>query len=106
MDRRIYGDDYVPDDPTEIAHVDAVLKLLAVMTGDRRYEAILAPGIEKEVKTMCGIAEKLEQKGRAEERKALVAAVRRLQAGETMDDLIESGVDRETVEIAVTLTEK
>ena len=33
--------DYIPDDPTEIRHVDEVLKLLQVMTGDRRYEEIL-----------------------------------------------------------------
>ena len=31
---------YIPDDPTEIRHVDEVLKLLKVMTGDRRYEEI------------------------------------------------------------------
>ena len=32
--------DYIPDDPTEIRHVDEVLKLLQVMTEDRRYEEI------------------------------------------------------------------
>ena len=32
--------DYIPDDPTEIRYVDEVLKLLQVMTGDRRYEEI------------------------------------------------------------------
>lgn len=32
--------DYIPDDPTEIKHVDEVLKLLEVMTGDRRYTDI------------------------------------------------------------------
>lgn len=34
--------DYVPDDPRELVHVDEVLKLLSVMTGDVRYESILA----------------------------------------------------------------
>lgn len=34
--------DYVPRDKTTLKHVDAVLKLLAVMSGDRRYEEILA----------------------------------------------------------------
>lgn len=33
--------DYVPDDHTEIAHVDALLKLLSVTTNDNRYENIL-----------------------------------------------------------------
>ncbi len=32
--------DYIPDDPTEIKYVDEVLKLLNVMTGDKRYEKI------------------------------------------------------------------
>lgn len=32
--------DYIPDDPTEIRHVDEVLKLLQVMTGDERYKQI------------------------------------------------------------------
>lgn len=33
---------YVPHDKTILKHVDAVLKLLAVMSGDHRYESILA----------------------------------------------------------------
>lgn len=33
--------DYVADDPTEIQHVDEVLKLLSVMTGDRDYEKVI-----------------------------------------------------------------
>ena len=32
--------DYIPDDPTELRHVDEVLKLLQVMTGDKRYQKI------------------------------------------------------------------
>ena len=45
--------DYVPHDKTILKHVDAVLKLLAVMSGDHRYELILAdPEHKGEVKTM------------------------------------------------------
>ena len=45
--------DYVPHDKTILNHVDTVLKLLAVMSGDRRYETILAnPEQKSEVKTM------------------------------------------------------
>ena len=40
MYRKEKNKDYIPDDPTEIRHVDEVLKLLQVMTGDRRYEEI------------------------------------------------------------------
>ena len=48
--------DYIPDDPTEIRHVDEVLKLLQVMTGDRRYEEIFRKKKEG-VHSMCDVAE-------------------------------------------------
>ena len=54
--------DYIPDDPTEIRHVDEVLKLLQVMTRDRRYEEIFRKKKE-EVHSMCDVAERLEQMG-------------------------------------------
>lgn len=44
-----------------IKHVDKVLKLLAVMAGDPRYEQLLYDG--KEVWSMCTVAEKLTQIG-------------------------------------------
>lgn len=34
--------DYIPDDPTEIKHIDEVLKLLQVMTGDSNNELVIA----------------------------------------------------------------
>ena len=45
--------DYIPDDPTEIRHVDEVLKLLQVMTGDRRYEEIFRKKKEKTHTLVC-----------------------------------------------------
>ena len=54
--------DYIPDDPTESRHVDEVLKLLQVMTGDRRYEKIFRKKKEG-VHSMCDVAERLEQMG-------------------------------------------
>ena len=67
---------YIPDDPTEIKHVDEVLKLLQVMTGDDRYKEMFKK--KKEVHSMCDVAERLEQMGiakgielgREEEKKA------------------------------------
>ena len=53
--------DYIPDDPTEIKHVDEVLKLLLVMTGDERYQTIFQK--EKGVHSMCDVAERLEKMG-------------------------------------------
>lgn len=38
--RKRENPDYVPDDPTDIEHVDEVLKLLSVITGDDRYERV------------------------------------------------------------------
>lgn len=64
--KRLYGDDYIPDDPSVIEHVDAVLKLLAVMTGDRRYELPIPE--RKEVSTMCDVAQRLEERGVAKGR--------------------------------------
>ena len=53
--------DYIPDDPTEIKHVDEVLKLLQVMTGDDRYKEMFKK--KKEVHSMCDVAElNLEEK--------------------------------------------
>lgn len=52
---------YIPDDPTEIKHVDEVLKLLQVMTGDERYQMIFQK--KKGVRSMCDVAERLEKMG-------------------------------------------
>ena len=68
--------DYIPDDPTEIKHVDEALKLLQVMTGDDRYKEMFKK--KKEVHSMCDVAERLEKMGiakgielgREEEKKA------------------------------------
>ena len=49
------------DDPTEIKYVDEVLKLLNVMTGDKRYEKIFQK--KKGVRSMCDVAERLEKMG-------------------------------------------
>lgn len=60
---------YKPDDPREIQHVDAVLKLLSVMTGDRDYESLLYKcQQEREVKNMCEVAQRLKREGREEGR--------------------------------------
>ncbi len=53
--------DYIPDDKTTIKHVDEILKFLSVMTGDNRYEKLLA---DKEgVSNMCDVAQRLEDRG-------------------------------------------
>ena len=53
--------DYIPDDPTEIKHIDEVLKLLQVMTGDEHYKEVIRK--KKGVLSMCDVAERLEKMG-------------------------------------------
>lgn len=54
--------EYIPEDHRIIQHVDEVLKLLSVMTGDKRYTRLFSPG-PKEGITMCDVSERLEQRG-------------------------------------------
>ncbi len=56
--------DYIPDDPKILEHVNEVLKLLSVMTGDHRYEEILFNSEERNGVNMCDVAERLETKGK------------------------------------------
>lgn len=65
MPVRIFG--YIPNDKRTIKHVDEVLKFLSVMSGDDRYEKILAFSNGKgQVRTMCDVAQRLEDRGRME----------------------------------------
>lgn len=111
---------YIPDDETQIRHVDEVLKLLSVMTGDSSYEKILA-GKHEEVHSMCDVAERLKNAGWAEgwtkglkEGKEeglkeglkegqllLVDTVNSLNAGESEEQLLAQGIDQKTIEFAL-----
>ena len=56
--------DYIPDDERVIQHVDEVLKLLSVMTGDDRFEKILYVDDEKGgVRNMCEVLDRAINKG-------------------------------------------
>ena len=104
-----------------IRHVDEVLKLLSVMTGDSSYEKILTgKGKHEEVHSMCDVAERLKNAGWAEgwteglkEGKEeglkeglkegqllLVDTVNRLNGGESPEQLLARGVDQKTIEFA------
>ena len=57
---------YVPHDKTILRHIDAVLKLLAVMSGDHRYETILADPEQKgKVNTMDDALTRVINEGHA-----------------------------------------
>lgn len=60
--------DYIPDNKDTITHVDEILKLFSVMTGDMKYVQIDS----ERVKNMCDVAERLTEKGKIEERRLLV----------------------------------
>ena len=84
--------DYRPDDPREIKHVDEVLKLLSVMTGDKEYEMILYNTQESgEVKNMCSVAQRLIREGREEGIQqgiqVLVSVLRKV--GKTEEEILE-----------------
>ena len=77
---------YVPDDEREFKHVDAVLKFLGAMTGDKEYENLLTnPNFRKEGANMCSVVQNLKAEGRAEER---LDAIR---------NMIELGLTREQI---------
>jgi hypothetical protein len=64
-DKRL-NENYIPDDTTVIKHVDEMLKLLSVMTGDNKYE-IQINNADNGV-SMCTVAQNLvnigEKKGK------------------------------------------
>ena len=96
--------DYIPS-KEPMQHADAVLKLMSVMTGDHRFEEVQRKG---EVRNMCEVMDRVEQRGiRKGVQKGirkgqilLVDAVKRLEQGETREQLIASGIDEETVNMA------
>ena len=90
--------DYVPDDQTVITHVDAMLKLLAVMAGDRRYEDILKSDDKKEVGCMCDVAERLERKGIEMER--LEAIQRMIKKDYSKEAILDLGYSEKEYEDA------
>lgn len=59
--------DYVPDEH-KIKHVDEMLKLLQVLTGDDRYNVKFFEAEKKEDIKMCDVMERAVNKGKEEER--------------------------------------
>ena len=61
-DKRLGMDDIMRD-TTKIKHIDEVLKLFSVMTGDSRYVEVMEMGEYKEVDTMCEMLDRVVNKG-------------------------------------------
>ena len=58
--------DYIPSKDT-IKHVDALLRMMFVLTGDSRYEEVQNES-EGGIKNMCEVLDKISEQGRAEGR--------------------------------------
>ena len=61
-DKRLGVDDIMRD-TTKIKHIDEVLKLFSVMTGDSRYVEVMEMGEYKEADTMCEMFDRAVNKG-------------------------------------------
>lgn len=109
-----------------IRHVNAVLKLMAVMTNDQRFLDVQRDTEKGEVQNMCEVLDRAIEQGRTEGHAAglqeghttglqegraeglaqgrllLADAIRRLNDGESAGELLQSGVDADTVELALT----
>ena len=59
--------DYNPE-PRTLVHVQEVLQLLSIMTGDHRFEEVFASGAEGGPENMCEVLERIESRGIAKGR--------------------------------------
>ena len=76
-----------------IKHVDEVLTLLRVMTGDDRYEQMINEEKGVKPKNMCEVLDYRENKGRAEGRTEGITEEKRKVA----EKLIKEGIDTELI---------
>lgn len=63
VEKRKGNKDWMKDNRQEIVHVDEILKLLSVMTGDKDYEEIIKNGDTKEVHSMCEVLQYYKKLG-------------------------------------------
>jgi hypothetical protein len=86
------NENYIPDDPTVIKHVDEVLKLLSVMTGDNKYEINIDKADNGGV-SMCTVAQNLvnigEQRGEIKGENKLASLISKMIADNRFDDIIK-----------------
>jgi hypothetical protein len=86
-------ENYIPDDPTVIKHVDEVLKLLSVMTGDNKYE-ININNAENGGVSMCTVAQNLEKRGASQ----IIDIIRKLKEENRLDEIDKIINDKEVME--------
>ena len=83
---------YVPS-KEEIRHVDAILKMMAILSGDERFS--YAQTIQKEggIKTMCETFDEYENRGIARGEQRFAALVTKLLADSRTEDLQKATTD-------------
>ena len=80
-----------------IKHVDEVLTLLRVMTGDDRYEQMINEEKGVKPKNMCEVLDYRENKGRAEGRKEGRTEGITEEKRKVAEKLIKEGIDTELI---------
>ena len=74
-------------------HVQEVLQLLSVMTGDHRFEETFSEDTQGGVKTMCDVLDRVELKGKAEGESMIVSLMQKLFAAGRMEDAQRASID-------------
>ena len=74
-------------------HVQEVLQLLSVMTGDHRFEETFSDNSEGGPKTMCDVLDRVELKGKAEGESMIVSLMQKLFAAGRMEDAQRASID-------------
>jgi hypothetical protein len=94
------NENYIPDDPTVIKHVDEMLKLLSVMTGDNKYE-IQINNADNGGVSMCTVAQNLinigEQRGEIKGKIEGKIEGRTLERSDTIKNMINNGFTTEQI---------
>lgn len=85
--------DYQPDKEL-LRHKDEVLKLMKILTGDNRYEALLNDFAGEESISMCDVLDKVEARGRIEGINEINDMNAWLSLNQRMDDLMKSFTDK------------
>ena len=86
--------DYKPE-PRTLVHVQEVLQLLSIMTGDHRFEEVFASGTEGGPENMCEVLDRIEKRGEEKKAASLTAAMRSI--GLTEEQIAEIvRISRET----------
>ena len=84
--------DYIPA-ARQMQHVQEVLQLLSVMTGDHRFEETFSEDTQGGVKTMCDVLDRVELKGKAEGESMIVTLMQKLFAAGRMEDAQRASID-------------